>query len=172
VKDGAITSSKIAAGAVTSAAIANGVVTPEKLAATDAFTITNIGEIFAKTVITGESPRVLAGSLTISRATGVDAAGDIIIVEAPALEWSGSPANLSVSRLVARRALTSNAFWLNWFQQTAAMPPQYASVTLTFTNGPVVLMQNAIPTGYAVERGADGIYYETLTLKPTTYQQQ
>ena len=99
----------------------------------------------------------------------------------------------TISQLVVQRPLSPNRTWREWVaycQATAKLPVDdqevavgggqivtaqydkiFRDVTIQFIGrSPVaVRLQAAFPIGYRVELGSDGIFYETLTLQPTTY---
>lgn len=173
VPDNAITSSKIATGSVT----------PDKLAATDVLELTNLGELFVNAVKTGDSPKQFTGTVTINDGQSDVVATNVVFVESPASELVNTDGSLvdygvsnitlsAVSPLVMRRPLTNNISWASWFRNCGAGLPSIRDVTVSFTNGPTMLMTHSFPTAYVIERGSDGIYYETITVRSRTYLPQ
>ena len=186
IVDGAVGTTKLAPGAVTAAVLANnsvttdkiptGAVTPEKLSSSANFTLTNTGELFVKDISTNEPPRQLQGSVVIQWGTNSDTTATATLLASPAREitylndqFGGLvPHRQQISDSLLRRPLTSASKWALLVRDTATGAHPQAEVTLQFSSGPTVTMESVFPIGYTIEQGADGYFYETLTLRSET----
>jgi hypothetical protein len=181
VATGAIAANHIASGAVGAAQLAAGAVTHEKIASTPYLAVDEVGQLHVKGLSTGELEAGLV-TFTTEGTTGTSSTG-VTLVNAPELingtlaEPSGSdptptfsPGPRTVSTCTFRRLLTSDRHWAAWVKDAVEDRAYLRVVRLEFAPGVTVTLPDSFPTGYRIEQGPNGSFYETLTVKPNRYE--
>jgi hypothetical protein len=168
--------------AMVAGTVPDGSITPNKLAATPTLSISVLGEMHVKGINTNPPPAQMVGSMSFSVNGTVQSAANVTIVKMAEDQFeftetsngtdpftTSTPLNKKVSQLVVRRPVTSDGAWRLWATKSTLSDEVYKTVTLQFDSGPAISLENTFVVGYRVEQGTDGIFYETLTLKPQGY---
>ncbi len=165
------------------AAVPAGSITPDKLAATAQLSVSVVGELYARGFSTNPAPQTLLATMTIGIAppgptngvTIVQMAEERRVFIARTVDVAEGPAE--IVPLIVRRPVGSQSDWSRWAIAVASIPKgtepplqSYRPVTLHIPASPgklaTVRLIDAFPSSYRIDAGADGIFYETLTLQP------